>query len=138
MAIRRYPGQNQDLVQQLLQLKNQAAITGQVNPDYAPIVQASLADTRDANYKDFMLGLQEQGQALAEKKQASQEVQANQLLSQKGQQFSESLAMEKQNMADQIAAANRARTMGYINTGLGAGLAGAYLYGYDPSKRRLF
>jgi len=139
MAIRRYPGANQDLVQQLMALKNQAQVTGQVKPDYAPLVQANLADTREQNYRDAMIGLQEKGLTLAQQKELAQENQFNQTLAQKGSQFTGLLDLQKQTMADQIAAADRARTMGYVNTGLGAALAGGYLYNYDPKNpRRIF
>src|SRR5574344_1724235 len=120
--IRRYPGTNQDLVARLLALKNQAQIMGQVKPDYAPVVAASLANTREGNFKDAMMELQERGLALAQKKQAAQAEQFNQNLALENQKFSDSLAFQKQTMADQMAAADRARKMGYLNTGLGAGL----------------
>lgn len=128
MSIRRYPGTNNDLVQQLLAMKNQAQITGQVNPDYAPFVQTSLADTRERNYRDAMMGLQEKGLTLAQRKQAAQEEQFNQALNQDTAHFSDNLALQRQIMADEIDAAKKANVYNWINTGLGAGLMGGYLY----------
>jgi hypothetical protein len=125
MAIRRYPGTNNDLVQQLLAMKNEAQVRGIVNPDYAPLVQASMAGAREADYKDKMLGLQEKGLTLAQQKETAQQ-----------NQFAQSLALHKEIMGNEISAADRARMMGWGNMALGAGLTGAYLYGYDPSKRR--
>jgi aminopeptidase N len=136
--LKRYPGENSDLVQRLIQAKNQAQITGQVNPDLAPIVAGTLADQRDANYKDSMLGLQERGLTLAQQKQAAQENQFAQSLAQGNSQFTSELDFQKKNTEDLIAAANRARIQGYINTGLGAALAGTQLATYDPNKYRRY
>ncbi len=110
-----YPG-GQDLVTRLLALKRQSQLTGQVNPDVAGVVQGSLADQRNRTYQDAMLGLQEKGMALKQTVQTAQE-----------SQFGQALALKKQEMEDQIAAANRARVLSWINTGVGAGLLGGYL-----------
>jgi len=120
--LNKYPG-GQDLVQRLMALKRQSQITGQVNPDYAPIVQASLADTRQKNYQDAMLGLQERGLTTKEKAQAAQE-----------SQFAQTLAFQKQTMEDQISAANQANVKNWIGTGAGLGLGATYLY-TDPMKK---
>jgi hypothetical protein len=128
------PG-NQDLIKRLMALKAQAQLTGQVNPNIAGVVQGSLEDQRNRAYQDAMLGISEKAQALKEKSQTAQENQFAQLLAQKGQQFTDTLGFTKQTTNDQIAAANQARTMGYINTGLGAALGAGYLY-YDPYNLR--
>jgi hypothetical protein len=105
-----------------------------VNPDLAPVVAGSLADEREQNYRDAMLGIQERGQATREKAQGAQETQFASSLAQRGSQFGENLAFEKQSMADQIDAANRARTMGYVNLGLGSALGAGYLATAKPAN----
>ena len=91
MAMQRYPG-SQDLVSRLMAMKRQAQITGQVNPDLAPIVAESLADTREKNYRDAVIGLQEQAGILAQRKQAAQEAQFATEMAQRGRQFDTSTA----------------------------------------------
>jgi hypothetical protein len=73
-------------------MKRQAQITGQVNPDLAPIVAESLADTREKNYRDAVIGLQEQSGTLAQRKQAAQEAQFATEMAQRGGQFDTSTA----------------------------------------------
>jgi hypothetical protein len=128
------PG-NQDLIKRLMALKAQAQLTGQVNPNIAGVVQGSLEDQRQRASQDAMLNLSEQSMALKEKAQGAQESQFAQLLAQKGGQFTSKLDLERQMTDDQIASANRKRTMDYVNTGVGAALGGAYLY-YDPYNLR--
>jgi len=131
--LKRYPG-DQDIVQRFLEMKRQAQMKGVVNPDYAPVVQGSLADERERRFKDAMLGLQEKGQTLAEQKQTAQENQFNQLLAQKGLQYNQGLDLQRQLTEDQISAANRAREKDWLNLALGTGLAGGYLL---TNKRRV-
>jgi hypothetical protein len=138
-------------------MKRQAQVAGLVNPDLAPIVAESLADTREKNYRDAQLGLQEQAGTLAERKQAAQESQFAAEMAQRGgqfdtttaekgrqfdartgqqvQQFNDELTFKQGLVNDEISQANRQRTMDWLKLGAGAGLAGGYLYA-DPYKLR--
>jgi len=145
MAMQRYPG-SQDLVSRLMAMKRQAQITGLVNPDLAPIVAESLSDTREKNYKDAMLGLQEQAGTLAQRKQAAQETQFAAEMAQRGTQFDQATAQKNQQFADTLAfqqglvnnemsQAERMRRNDWLKLGLGGALTGAYLYA-DPYNLR--
>jgi len=138
-------------------MKRQAQIAGLVNPDLAPIVAESLADTREKNYRDAQLGLQEQAGTLAQRKQAAQESQFAAELAQRGgqfdvstaekgrqfdartgqqaQQFSDELAFKQGLVNDEISQADRMRRNDWLKLGLGGALAGGYLYA-DPYKLR--
>jgi hypothetical protein len=132
--IRRYPGENANLVAQLMKAKEIAARTGQVNPDLAPIVAGSMEDTRARAMEGEKLSLAEKYMTLEQQKQAAKESQFAQSLAQSGQQFTDTLALNKDITENEISAANRMREGDWLNLALKGGLLGGY--GYLANKKR--
>jgi hypothetical protein len=100
------------LVNTLMELKRRSDLAGRPMAASEAEGAASGYFSKKAaqNLEEKQLALQEQG------------------LAQNASQFQQSLVQQQSNFAAQLAAAKRARTQGWINTGVGAGLAGGALY----------
>ena len=100
------------LADTLMELKRRAELSGRPisQREAAGAAQGYFSDQANRNFQGKQLALQEQG------------------LNLQSQQFADQLAQRKAEYQAQLAAASKARTQGWWNTGAGAGLAGSMLY----------
>lgn len=101
-----------DLASQLMELKRRAALSGR------PVSREEMAGAASGYFSD------QAKRNLMGKEIALQE----QALNQNALQFADQLMQRKAEFAGQLDAARKARQMGWINTGAGAGLGGYALY----------
>ena len=106
-------------VNQLMELKRRAQLTGQqASPkDIEAAASGYFQNQAQKNLAAEELGLEGQRLELARQAQAQGQT-----------QFAQTLAQRQNEMAAQIDAANRARKMGWLNTGVGGGLSAGLLY----------